>query len=86
MLYERVKMGQPADDGDVEGAIAESAYQGLLFPGDEASLDAFGVVKTRKRGVVRARNAAQDRYLAALRKFELVFAEGRPAPARLGSR
>ena len=76
MLYERVKMGQPADDGDVEGAIAESAYQGLLFPRDEGSLDAFGVVKTRKRGVVRARNAAQDRYLAALRKYELVFAEG----------
>jgi len=76
MLYERVKMGQPADDGDVDGAIAESAYQGLLFPGDEAQRDGFGVVKTRKRGVVRARNAAQDRYLAALRKFELVFAEG----------
>ena len=77
MLYERVKMGQPAGEGDVEGAIAESAYQGLLFPGDEAAArDGFGVVRTRKRGVVRARNAAQDRYLAALRKFELVFAEG----------
>ena len=38
--------------------------------------DTFGIVKTRKRGVVRARNAAQDHYLAALRKHELVFAEG----------
>jgi len=76
MLYERVKMGQPADEGDVEGAIAESAYQGLLFPGEDSARDSFGVVKTRKRGVVRARNAAQDRYLAALRKYELVFAEG----------
>ncbi len=76
MLYERVKMGQPASEGDVEGAIAESAYQGFLFPGDESGRDSFGVVKTRKRGVVRARNAAQDRYLAALRKYELVFAEG----------
>jgi phosphate starvation-inducible PhoH-like protein len=75
MLYERVKLGQPATEGDVEGAIAESAYQGLLFPGDEAR-ESFGVVKTRKRGVVRARNPAQDRYLAALRKYELVFAEG----------
>jgi phosphate starvation-inducible protein PhoH and related proteins len=75
MLYERVKLGQPASEGDVEGAIAESAYQGLLFPGDDSAKDSFGVVKTRKR-VVRARNAAQDRYLAALRKFELVFAEG----------
>ena len=76
LLYERVKRGQPAGDGDVEGAIAESAYQGLLFPGEDGARDAFGVVKTRKRGVVRARNAAQDRYLTALRKFELVFAEG----------
>ena len=76
MLYERVKLGQPAGEGEVEGAIAESAYQGLLFPGEEGAKDAFGIVKTRKRGVVRARSPAQDRYLAALRKYELVFAEG----------
>ena len=76
MLYQRVKQGQPASEGDVEGIIAESAYQGLLFPGEEGSKESFGVVKTRKRGVVRARSAAQDQYLAALRKFELVFAEG----------
>ena len=76
MLYQRVKQGQPASEGDVEGIIAESAYQGLLFPGEEASKETFGVIKTRKRGVVRARSAAQDQYLAALRKFELVFAEG----------
>ena len=76
MLYERVKLGQPASEGDVEGAIAESAYQGLLFPGEDGTKDSFGVIKTRKRGVVRARSAAQDRYLAALRKYELVFAEG----------
>ena len=37
LLYERVKLGQPASEGDVEGAIAESAYQGLLFPGDEGT-------------------------------------------------
>ena len=69
-------MGQPAGEGDVEGAIAESAYQVLSSPATRRPQDTFGVVKTRKRGVVRARNAAQDRYLAALRKFELVFAEG----------
>ncbi len=45
-------------------------------PARRAPKDSFGVIKTRKRGVVRARNAAQDRYLAALRKHELVFAEG----------
>ena len=76
MLYERVKQGQPASEADVEGVIAESAYQGLLFPGEEGSKDSFGVIKTRKRGVVRARSAAQDLYMAALRKYELVFAEG----------
>ena len=76
MLYERVKLGQSASEGDVEGVIAESAYQGLLFPGDDGSKESFGVIKTRKRGVVRARSAAQDHYLAALRKYELVFAEG----------
>ena len=77
LLYERAKLGQPADEGDVEGAIEETAYQGTLFPGAfEATGDTFGQIKTRKRGVVRARNAAQDRYLAALHKHELVFAEG----------
>ena len=77
LLYERAKLGQPADEGDVEGAIEETTYQGTLFPGEfEATGDTFGQIKTRKRGVVRARNAAQDRYLAALHKHELVFAEG----------
>jgi phosphate starvation-inducible protein PhoH and related proteins len=76
LLYDRVKKGQPANEGDVEGAIAESAYLGVLFPGVEGSKDTFGIIRTRKRGMVRARNAAQDRYLAALRKHELVFAEG----------
>ena len=77
MLYERVKLGQPAEPGDVEGVIEETAYQGTLFPGDiENGRETFGHVKTRRRGVVRARNAAQDRYLAELRSHELVFAEG----------
>jgi phosphate starvation-inducible protein PhoH and related proteins len=76
LLYERAKQGQPANEGDVEGAIAESAYQGLLFPGEDGSKESFGIIKTRKRGGVRARNAAQDKYLDALRKHELVFAEG----------
>ena len=77
LLYERAKLGQPAGEGDVEGVIEETSYQGTLFAGElDASSDAFGHIKTRRRGVVRARNAAQDRYLAALRKHELVFAEG----------
>ena len=60
MLYERAKMGQSADLGDVEGAIAEGALQGSLFPNDPDARPAFHQIKTRKRGVVRARNAAQD--------------------------
>jgi len=56
--------------------------RGDLLPGHsvpsefESGGDAFGQIKTRKRGVVRARNAAQDCYIAALRSHELVFAEG----------
>ncbi len=77
LLYERAKLGQPAGEGDVEGVIEETSYQGTLFPGElDSSGDGFGHIKTRRRGVVRARNAAQDRYLVALRKHELVFAEG----------
>jgi len=76
MLYERAKQGQAADLGDVEGAIAEGALQGSLFPNDPESKQGFQQVKTRKRGVVRARNAAQNLYLSALKGNELVFAEG----------
>jgi phosphate starvation-inducible PhoH-like protein len=77
-LYERAKLGQPADAGDVEGVIEETVFQGTLFPSEPEGVkgDAFGYVKTRRRGVVRARNAAQDRYLQELRSHELVFAEG----------
>jgi len=36
----------------------------------------FGHVATRKRGPVKARNAAQDAYLRVLARHELTFAEG----------
>jgi phosphate starvation-inducible PhoH-like protein len=76
-LYARARLGQTADEGDVEGALEESAYQKTLFPSEtEAAAEAFGELRTRRRGVVRARNAAQDKYLRALRQNELVFAEG----------
>jgi phosphate starvation-inducible PhoH-like protein len=77
MLYSRAKLGQAADPGDVEGAIAEVSLQGSLFPNDaDGAKSLFHQIKTRRKGVVRARNAAQDRYLAALKQHELVFAEG----------
>ncbi len=76
-LYARVKLGQAVTLGDVDGAIQEGALQGSLFPGEaEAGRQAFEQLVTRKRGAVRARNAAQDQYLKLLKKHELVFAEG----------
>ncbi|MGY6568081.1 MAG: PhoH family protein [Salinarimonas sp.] len=80
-LYERVSQGETVTLGDVDGAIQETAFQGTLFPAAEAQPDApksgsFEGIGTRRRGFVKARNAAQDAYLRALRKNELVFAEG----------
>lgn len=77
-LYERARAGEIVSLGDVDGAIAESARQGSLFPpADEAQQrSTFEQIATRKRGAVRARNAAQDAYLRLLRRCELVFAEG----------
>ena len=78
LLYDRIKAGQPITLGDVDGAIQEGMLQGVLFPagadaGDKAP---FEQIATRKRGPTRARNAAQNVYLRALKKHELVFAEG----------
>jgi phosphate starvation-inducible PhoH-like protein len=75
-LYERVALGQTITIGDVDGAIEETARQRSLFPDSEPTRGAFEQVLTRKRGPVRARNAAQDQYLRALKRYELVFAEG----------
>ncbi|MDB5590721.1 MAG: phoH [Enterovirga sp.] len=80
-LYERVRLEGAVTLGDVDGAIQESALQGSLFPQPEAPPSApdrsrFEQISTRKRGPVRARNAAQDSYLRALRQNELVFADG----------
>jgi phosphate starvation-inducible PhoH-like protein len=43
---------------------------------DKAARSGFEAIATRKRGAVRARNAAQDHYLRELKRHELVFAEG----------
>ncbi|WP_442897044.1 PhoH family protein [Enterovirga sp.] len=78
-LYERVSGEGAVTLGDVDGAIQESALQGSLFPQAEPPAPGaarFEQIATRKRGPVRARNAAQDLYLKALRRNELVFAEG----------
>jgi phosphate starvation-inducible protein PhoH and related proteins len=78
-LYERARQGSTLAPGDVDGAIQESSLQGTLFPVAEDAvpgLTAFDQIATRKRGAVRARNAAQNAYIKALKQHELVFAEG----------
>ncbi len=66
-LYARVKLGQHVTPGDVDGAIEESALQGSLFPSEpETGRSQFDHIGTRKKGLVRARNAAQDQYIRAL--------------------
>jgi phosphate starvation-inducible PhoH-like protein len=75
-LYERIAKGQTVAIGDVDGAIEESARQRSLFPDAEPARGAFEQIITRKRGLVRARNAAQDQYLRALKRYELVFGSG----------
>ncbi len=77
LLYEQARAGRAFTTGDVDGALQEAALQGSLFPskGDSGKLS-FEQIVTRKRGPVKARNAAQDAYLRALKRNELVFAEG----------
>jgi phosphate starvation-inducible protein PhoH and related proteins len=75
-LYARAKTGAAVNLGEVDGAIEESNVQRSLFPSDNAGKATFDAVVTRKRGPVRARNAAQDAYLRQLKRHELVLAEG----------
>jgi len=77
ILWDRARSGHPATMGDVDGAIQECACQGNLFPKETPNQKLnFGQISTRKKGPVRARTAAQDRYIRELRQFELVFAAG----------
>jgi phosphate starvation-inducible PhoH-like protein len=75
-LYTRAKAGASVTLGEVDGAIEESNVQRSLFPSPDAGKTSFEAVVTRKRGPVRARNAAQDAYLRQLKRNELVLAEG----------
>jgi phosphate starvation-inducible protein PhoH and related proteins len=76
ILYARVQRGQAITLGEVDGAIEECARQTSLFSDVEVAPTVFEHIGTRKRGAVRARNLAQDLYLRALKRHELVFAEG----------
>src|SRR3977135_3880166 len=73
-LYERLKRGDELVGGDVEGAIRLALAQGSLFDYDATTAQpSFEEINLRKRPV-RARTAAQDAYIRALRPHALAFA------------
>jgi phosphate starvation-inducible protein PhoH and related proteins len=75
-LYEQLKRGNELSSGDVEGAIRLAIAQGSLFDFDaSAARPNFEEINLRKR-VVRARTAAQDAYIRAMRRHALVFGTG----------
>jgi phosphate starvation-inducible protein PhoH and related proteins len=75
-LYGRLKRGDEVVSGDVEGAIRLAIAQGSLFDDDAATARPnFEEINLRKRPV-RARTAAQDAYIRALKGHALVFGSG----------
>jgi phosphate starvation-inducible protein PhoH and related proteins len=75
-LYEQLRRGRDLTQGDVEGAIRQAIAQGSLFDYDPAAArPAFEEINLRKRPV-RARTAAQDAYIRALKRHPLVFGTG----------
>ena len=79
-LYQRLRSGQKIALGDVDGAMRMMAAQGMLFSADGAPKPSTGTggaasVGTRKK-TIAARTPAQDAYIRALQKYELVFATG----------
>ena len=75
-LYERLKQGDELVSGDVEGAIRLAIAQGSLFDYEPAEgRTRFEEINLRKR-TVRARTAAQDAYIRAMRRHALVFGVG----------
>ena len=75
-LYEHIKHGRELAAGDVEGAIRQALAQGSLFDYEAASgRGSFDEINLRKRPV-RARTAAQNAYIHALKRDPLVFGTG----------
>ena len=79
-LYAQAMKGHDIAQGDVEGAIRAVLSQGSLFSFDAKDKEGvkpgtFEAINLRKRPV-RARTAAQDSYIRALKSHELVFGIG----------
>ncbi|MFN8831927.1 MAG: PhoH family protein [Labrys sp. (in: a-proteobacteria)] len=77
LLYQRLKSGQKVGIGDVDGAVRMTLAQGSLFPADPGKPMTTGgaSVGTRKK-TIAARTPAQETYIRALQRHELVFATG----------
>lgn len=77
-LSDQVRNGETISVGAVDATIQELALQGTLFPGEtnENLAARFEQIATRKRGIIRARNLAQNEYLRLLKRCELVFSDG----------
>src|SRR6187399_13619 len=75
-LYSQAVQGHDLSQGEVEGAIRVVLAQGSLFEFDpKAAKASFETINLRKRPV-RARTAAQDSYIRALKRHEMVFGVG----------
>ena len=75
-LYERLKNGDELVQGDVDGTIRLALSQGSLFDFDPVvGRENFEEINLRKRRV-RARTAAQDAYIRALKRHALVISTG----------
>ena len=75
-LYAQAVQGHDLSQGEVEGAIRAVLAQGSLFEYDaKTAKSSFETINLRKRPV-RARTAAQDSYIRALKRSEMVFGVG----------
>jgi phosphate starvation-inducible PhoH-like protein len=77
-LYDRIRKGGNVALGDVDGAIRLTAAQGTLFPAATTTAEPssiFAQLSTRKK-TVSARTHAQDAYIRAFGRHELVFGVG----------
>ncbi|MGE4371890.1 MAG: PhoH family protein [Xanthobacter sp.] len=75
-LYAMLENGRELVQGDVDGVIREVLSQGSLFDYDPtAQRQNFDEIQLRRR-TVRARTAAQDVYIRALKRHTLVFGMG----------
>lgn len=74
-LLARVKRGEDVGLGDVDGAIRMTGDQANLFGAGGGPRPGMTNISTRKKTVV-ARTPAQDAYMRAFAKHELVFGIG----------